>query len=208
MWLLINEVIEAQSYLSGKNINEKNLYRICYILAKWYKEKGQTNKEIRDSIFEWANKNNIYIPYSVNNIIYHALKDNQRLKDNVVVRINENDIKEINSRFDRKNTKLVALAMLCYAKCFADSNKEFSISPIALATWINIDASNMRNIYIKELIDFDYIAKVEHNKNQFSWNKKYNNRLCRYKILVDLKNTGEYQIVDNNIRSLFDEIFK
>jgi len=204
---MINEVIEANTYLNGEYLNKKNLFRICYMLAKWFKEQGQTHIEIRDSIFNWAKKYNLFIPYNLNNIIYQALDDKQRLKDNVVVKINEKDTQEINKRFDNKNTKLVALAMLCYAKAFADRDKEFSLSSVALSAWLDMNDSNLRNIYIRELIDFGYITKVENTQNTHSWNKKKSSKTQKYKMLADLHNSGETQIMENDIKSLFEKLF-
>jgi hypothetical protein len=177
------------------------------MLAKWYKEHGLSHIEIRQSIFDWGKKYNIFIKYNLNNIIYQALDDKQRLKDNVVIKINQHDIEEINKRFDSKSTRLTALAMLCFAKAYADRDKEFNISSVALSCWLNIDDSNLRSIYIKELIDFDYILKVENPKNNFSWNKKSKSKTSRYKINTTLSNTGEYQLQDNNIFSLYEQIF-
>ena len=60
---MINEILEVQEYLDGKNINKKCLYRTCFMLAKWYKQQGLSNVEIREKIFEWGKKYNIYIKY-------------------------------------------------------------------------------------------------------------------------------------------------
>ena len=204
---MINEVLEVKKYLEGNNITSNNLYRICYMLAKWYKEKGLSHINIRQSIFNWGKKYNVFIKYNVNNIIYQALEDKQRLKDNVIVKINQNDINEIDKRFDSKNTKLVALAMLCYAKAYADRDKEFTISSIAMGSWLKIDAGNLRSIYLKELIDFDYISKVQTPTNNYTWNKNNKSKSCRYKINVDIHNTGCFVLIDNDIISLFNKIF-
>lgn len=202
---MINEVIEVKGYLDGKNINKKNLYRICYMIAKWYKEQGFKSLEIRKKIFDWGKENNIYIKYNVNNIITSVFKDNERLKDYVNVKINKRDIDEINKRFDSRVTKLVALAMLCYAKAHANGNKEFSISSVALSAWINKSSNHLRSRYIKELIEFGYLSLVSTPRNTYAWNNAEKNSV--YRINVDIHNSGDYVLVDNNILDLYNSIF-
>lgn len=203
---MINEVVEVQEYIEGKNIVKNNLFRICYLLAKYYKEKRMSHVEIRKSIFDWAKENKIYITYNLNNIIYQALRDKQRLKDNIIVRTNQGDIDEIKSRFDSKNTRLTALALLCYAKAYADRDKEFTLSTVSLGAWIGIDDSNLRKFYLRELLDFEYISRVE-NKDNFSWNKNKSSKLIRYKINVDIHNSGNIQLDNNDIEILYNQIF-
>lgn len=200
---MINEVVECENYLDGKNINKRNLYRICYLLAKYFKEQGMSHIDIRNSIFEWAKKNNIYIHYNLNKIIYHAVADKKRLKDNIIIKINDKDIKEIINRFDSKNTRLTALAILCYAKAYANRDGEFTLSSISLGAWINIVDQNLRSRHIKELIDFEYISRA--NKSS-GWNKN-NGRSQKYKINVDIHNSGKYCLIDNNIIGLYEDIF-
>lgn len=204
--LLINEVVEVREYLEGNNIVKNNLFRTCYLLAKYYKEKGMSPVEIRKSIFDWAKENKIYIIYNLNNIIYQALRDKQRLKDNITIKINQKDIDNIKSRFDSKNTRLTALALLCYAKAYADRDKEFTLSSVSLGAWIGIADSHLRGTYLKEVIDFEYVSKVE-STNSYSWNKSKKNKSTRYKINVDIHNSGEIQLINNDIRTLYNQIF-
>jgi hypothetical protein len=203
---LINEVLEVQGYLNGENINKKCLYRICFLLAKWFKQQGMSHIEIRQAIFDWGKKYHIYIEYNVNSIIYQALDDKQRLKDNIVIKISEQDVKEIKNRFDTKNTRLAALAMLCIAKGYADRDREFQVSLIALSAWLGIANTNLSGLYIKELIDFGYIEKISDEK-VFSWNKKTKSKHIRYKINVPLSNDGIYEIFNNDIHKLYEDIF-
>jgi hypothetical protein len=203
---LINEVLEVQGYLNGNHITEKNLYRICYMLAKWFKEQGLSHIDIRQSIFNWGNKYGVFIKYNVNKIIYQSLEDKQRLKDNVIVKINQKDIDEINKRFDSKNTKLVALAILCYAKAYADRDRDFNISSVALGAWLGIDSNNLRRIYLQELIDFGYINKTQNPQNSFPWNNN-KSKFSKYHINVEIHNSGNFQLMDNNITELYNQIF-
>ena len=200
---MINEVVEVKEYLEGKNINKKNIYRMCYLLSKWYKENGMTHEEIRNSIFKWANSYGIYITHNLNNIIYLALEDKLRLKDNIQIKINNGDIEEIKRRFDTKNTRLVALSLLCYAKAHADRDKLFSISLKALSCWIGITAQNLSTRYIKELYDFGYL---DINRTTFKYDYKTVKQNI-YKLKVDIHNNGNYLLVDNNIMDLYSKIF-
>lgn len=205
---LINEILEVQEYLDGKNINKKCLYRTCFMLAKWYKQQGLSNVEIREKIFEWGKKYNIYIKYNVNSIIYQALEDKHRLRgDEAVVRISQSDIDEITRRFDSVPCRKTALGILCYAKVSADRDNEFNISALALSNWLHLYSSNMSSRYIKEMIDFEYIQKINSTVT-YSWDKNVKSNSLNLKILVPIENKGEHILVDNDIEGLFDEIFQ
>jgi len=203
---MVDEVLEVQEYLQGKNINPKCLYRICYMLVKWYKQQGLSHLEIREAIFNWGKTNNIYIHCNVNNIIYQAINDKNRLRENVIVRINNNDIQEIIKRFDSRNCKLLALSLLCLAKCSADRDGEFNVSLLALSNWTKIDYSNISKRYLPELIDFGYVSKQE-NKRVFSWDKNVKSKSVSLKIMLPFSNSGTYILKNNDIHELYDEIF-
>ena len=77
---MINETLLVKQYLNGENINEGIMYRICYLLSKWYKENGINSKlEIRNNIFNWAKENNVYIKINLNDCIDRATKNKRRL---------------------------------------------------------------------------------------------------------------------------------
>lgn len=202
---MINEVVEVKSYLIGNNINQKNLYRIVTLLAKHFKEQGKSHIEIRNSIFEWGKQHNIFIKYKVNSIIYKVVEDTTPLQGDTVIKINKNDIEEINSRFSSKNSKLVALALLCYDKAHADKNKAFDISSVALSAWTGIAASNLSSRYFRELYDFGYLTKLESPQNTFKWDSDKKNSV--YQLSVSTHNSGDYLLVDNNIHDLYSEVF-
>jgi len=204
---LINEIIEVQEILKGKKVNDKCLYRTCYLLAKWFDEHNKTHIETRQEIFKWANTYGYWINYDLNSIIFQAFKDKRRLTDNLKIYINQYDIDEINNRFDRRKTKLVAFSILCYAKAFANSKKEFSLSVSALSDWIHVNQGDISSKFIPELINFEYINKIQNN-NSFTWNKTIKSKSLDLKILVSIENSGEYCLEDNNINELFNNIFK
>lgn len=206
---MINETILVQQYLDGKNINSNCLYRTCFLLAKWYKEQGVEDKlQVRTNIFEWANKYGVYLPLYLNACIDNAFGDERRLTENVIVRVSEEDINEIKRRFDNKKTRKVALAILCYAKTFANSKGEFRISQVSFADWVKIDPANIGRRHFKELIDYGYMSKVDGGASKHNfWNKDVKTKMNKYKIIVPIRNTGDYILEDNNIDKLYEEIF-
>lgn len=205
---MINEVLEIQEYLKGKNISERHLYRICFLLAKWYKQQGLNNVEIREKIFEWGQKYKIYIKDNVNSIIYNALNDEKPLRGNeTVVKISRNDVNEIVRRFDSEKVRKTALAVLCYSKVSADRDGEFNISALALSNWLKINYGNMCSRYFKEMIDFEYIQKVC-GSSTFTWNKNTKSTTLRLKLLVPIENNGEFVLNGNDIDGLYNDVFK
>ena len=203
---MINEIIEVKEYIDGKNINKKCIYRICYLLAKWYKESGKNQVETRNEIFNWGKKYGVYIQCNVNAIIHQAFAEDQRLKDNLHIYINTDDIKNIKDRFDSKNARLTALSLLCYAKAFSDYKHEFSISLVDLSNWTKIHNTQFSSRIIPELIEFGYISKVK-NEDIFSWNGNVKSQKSKFRIEVPFVNNGQYELVDNQIRLLYQQIF-
>jgi len=205
---MINEVYEVSQYLQGNDITEKKLYRVRYLMAKFYKEQGLQKFEIRDQIFEWGKRNGIYFTFSINTVIYRAFEDTRPLRNNTKVFINEDDIKFINKRFDSIKVKTVALAVLCYAKVNADKDNEVNISTVDFANWLHMQQPHISARYIPELVDFNMLQRVDAEKCYFSWNeKKAFSKNRRYKINMVLKNEGTYVLENNNILKLAEEIF-
>lgn len=203
---LIDESVVVRNLLDGKHIHKKCLYRNCYLLAKYYKQQGYDQMAIREAIFDWGNKYGVYISYNLNNIIRNAMKDKQRLRDNVIVHISDDDIENIVRRFDGKNVRKVALALLCCAKATADRDGEFCVSSVSLGAWVGIANSNIISRYLPELSDFGYVRKVE-SKAAFSWDKDDKYKQTHLKMLVPFSNTGEYVLEENDIHKLYKECF-
>lgn len=203
---MINETLIVKRYLEGKDIDADLTYRSCFLLTKWYRENGVENKfEIRKRIFHWASDNGIYININVNDCIDKAIKNERRLTSDNPIRISKADIQEIKDRFDNRNTRLVALGMLCYAKQFANQNSEFSLPIIAFSKWIGIAYNHLSSRYIPELIDYEYVSKKE--QPTFSWRGVTKSRSPVFKIKVPIVNEGEWVIENNDIRKLFNDIF-
>lgn len=177
------------------------------MLAKWFKQQGMSNIEIREAIFAWGKKYGVYIDYNLNSIIYQALSDKHRLRDKMEIRVSDADIDEIKKRFDSHNCKKLALAILCLAKASADNENKMLVSVTALSNWVGIAASNVSARCIPELIDFEYISKVESNNKTYSWDKYVKSKSLNLKIRVPIDNSGQYILNDNNIDELFSTIF-
>lgn len=201
---MINERLEVQEYLEGKNINKLCVYRICYMLAKWFKEQGLDHIRIRTQIFEWANANKIYLEFNLNKLIYAAMEDKNSLRGDVDVYISESDIEEIRKRFDSKNTRMLALALLAYGKACGTKNGECAVSLLGISNWLNMNYGNLSTRHFRELIDFGYISKVE---QKHKWNPNLKSETTRIKFLVPILNVGSERVVDNNITAIFYKHF-
>lgn len=201
---MINERYEVEQYLRGENINKLNTYRICYLLAKYYIEKNLDNIAIRTNIFNWANKHGIYLEFNLNRIIYMARDDNAKLRGDEEVFISMADIEEIRKRFDNKNTRMLALALLAYGKACAGANRECTVSMIGVANWLNIAYSNLINRNLQELIDFGYVSKVDTAKK---WKHSKRSQVTRIKFNVPINNVGEFKVENNNIAVIFHNNF-
>lgn len=185
--------------------------RICYLLAKYFKEQDLNNLGIRQKIFEWGKKFGVYFPFSVNSIIYSAVADNTKLRGITLVYITQSDIDEIEMRFDKKKCKYVALAILCYAKVTANKENEVVISTTSFGNWVGIHQQHISSRYIPELVDFDFMERVGEEESYFTWDKeKPISKNRRYKIKIPLDNSGEdavWVLRDNDIVGLCKEIF-
>ena len=203
---MINEVAEVQAYLRGENIIKHNLYRICYLILKWYKEQGYDKLQAREALFEWGTKNKIYIEYRVNSMISYIWGyDNKPLSAVEYVYVSDWDIKEIDRRFDRKRVKIIAFALLCYGKVHADENGEFSLSLDELAAWTGLSKSSISKSYLPELADFKYISMINPKGAFHKYGKALSFR-TRFKLLVPFENKGRF-LADNNIVRGFNELF-
>lgn len=208
---MINEALLVKDLLNGTGINKKCLYQHCYLMSKYYLELGYSKFETRQKIFDWAKKYSLWLnadKTNLNQIIYKAHMDKRPLRKDVQVYVSRADIERINERFDNTRTQKIALALLCYAKAAADSDNCFDISVLSFSNWMNIDQTQLYRKYLKELQTFEYIEPVDKNKkNTFSWNKKIKSKSARFKMLVPLRNKGEYELTGNDIDTLYNECF-
>lgn len=204
--LLINETLLVQDYLEGKGINKSIIYRICFLLTKWYKEHGCSSKlEIRSKIFEWANFYGVFIPINLNDCISKALENPRRLTSDNPIRVNDEDVLEITKRFDRQNVRLVALALLCYAKQFANQDNEFKLPITAFGDWIGIAYNNVAARYMPEIIDFGFVSKGESQTR--SWRGSAKSESPTFRMCFPIENSGRHILQGNDVRKLYQEIF-
>ena len=203
---MINERVEVRDYLQGKNLHRDIEYRICLLLAKWYYEQGNTTvPAIREKLKIWAKDNNFYFNVSMNTIANRVIDGQMKLQGDFPIYISRADIDIIQKHFDSYYERIVALAVLCYSKAYAKDNK-FKISQIALEHWLNINHRTLSK-YFKMLEQFNYIGKVQGGDIHSWYNKYVVAESYTYEILVPCENTGDYQLIDNNIFDLYDIIF-
>lgn len=204
---MINEKIEVENYLAGENIYKNECtFRMCYLMAKYYRDQGLSPVEIRKKIFAWGHEYGVYITHNVNDMIRMAITKNEPLCV-ANVYINNDDIKEISDRFSKKNTKMCALAFLLLAKVHSDKDGMLTFNQTDFSKWVGILQPNVSNIF-DELEFFDYIERIKMgDNNTFIWNGKVIGKNVKYKLKVPCVNSGEYILKDNKIRELYDEIF-
>ncbi len=208
---MINEVLLVEDLLNGKGVNERCMYQHCYLMSKYFLQQGLEPPEVREKIFAWATSQKIFLDVkeiNVNQIIYRASHDKIRLRENTAVMISSHDIEEIKKRFDRPKTRKIALAILCYAKASADSDNNFDLSIVSFSNWLQLNYNSVRTTYLPELMFFGYIRKLHSSgKKIYAWDGKVKTKSSRFKLLVSFKNSGEYQLFDNNIDALYSKCF-
>lgn len=205
---MINEKIEVENYLAGENIYKSECtFRMCYLMAKYYRDQGLSPVEIRKKIFAWGHDYGVYITHNVNDVIRMAITKNEPLCITDVY-VNNDDIREINDRFSKKNTKMCALAFLLLAKTHSDKDGMLTFNQTDFSKWVGILQPNVSNI-CDELEFFDYIERIKMgDNNTFIWNGKVIGKNVKYKLKVPYVNSGEYILKDNKIRDLYNEIFQ
>lgn len=204
---MIDQVLEAKEYLAGKNISLDNVYRMCYLIAKHFLASGKGPLEVRDGIFDWANRYGIFIEHSVNSIIEKAMTDGVALRGASTVWVGKDDVAEIVRRFDGKIVRCVALAMLCYSKAFANRSGEFSIPYRALSAWVGNSSPTWHRHAVKELITFGYLEVVDRKSHVKRWNKKNLSDGSIYRIVVPVSGSKDYALKGNDIWKLYATIF-
>ena len=122
------------------------------------------------------------------------------------VYVNEKDISEITSRFDTYYERMVALAVLCYGKAYADPSGKFKISKRMLGQWLNFNQKTIKK-YMDSLINLGFMRLYEEGGLSSWYNKTVVSQLNIYELLIPVTNTGEHKLVDNNIADLYSRIF-
>lgn len=205
---MINEVLEAKDYIAGKNINKNNLYRTVYLMAKYHIMQGVPIPDVRQKIFDWGRENNVWIKYSVNDITIRAAEDKSPLLCPESVNVSNDDVARIVKLFDTPRVQCCALALLCYAKVYANKNGEFPLSSIPFSNWVGIDRSYFQRKVVKELDMFGYVKVINVPQKKPRWGEGEHLSTTRYKMLVPYDNVGEHKLDGNDIQLLFRELFQ
>lgn len=194
-------------YLKGENLSRDIEYRICLLLAKWFYEQGDTTiLEIRNHLKEWAIENNFYFTVAMNPVASRVINDNMKLLGDTPVYISDEDIDRIIERFDTYYERMVALAVLCYGKAYADASGKFKISKRMLGQWLKFNPKTVKK-YMDNLVGLGFIQLYEEGGLSSWYNKTVVSQLNTYELLVPFDNTGNYKLVDNDIVGLYHRAF-
>ena len=206
---MVDEMYEVQQYLKGESIVFNNLYRTCWLMARWHKQQGLCRMDIRNAIKEWGENNGIELKFDINGIVDKIFdKEGNIALKSPVIKINKQDIANIDKRFDNKKTKFVALAMMCYAKGHARKDGVFFVPAVSLSVWVGINRKSLTNKYINELINYELLKMVSAAPDFSQYkNLPYSEQGTGYKFNVRLHNSGEYVLEGNDMQKLFSEIY-
>ena len=201
---MIDEVAEVKKYMSGQPPEEQSrLYRACYMISKLMKADGESPVDAVSFIRDWLNghkTNGLNLLQCVN----AAYINETELHSGCRVFVSETDAQNIVDHAPTETDRKVALALLCNAKAFADRRGVFRASTEQLANWLDMKGANVRGRNIRRLCEWQYIAKVDTDKGKAAGRfSKYRRSVSCFKLLVPYKNTGEHELIDNDIEALY-----
>lgn len=204
---MINEMVDAQKYLAGEGLSHDIEYRICLLLAKWYYQNGaKTREEIRERLKTWAKENSFYFTVSMNTVADRVISGQMKLLGQEPVYINQNDKQVIADKFDTYEERIVALAILCYAKTHSDRYGHFQLSQASLGKWLKMERKTIAK-HVHQLIGSSFMELVEAGTIN-SWYQSMVAVGCSvYKLCFEISNNGEWQLTENNLHQLYDEMF-
>lgn len=201
---MINEVAEAKRYIDG-NIGMSSVYRACFMMAQYYRMEGLDKREAFQKIADWIYSNNVKIEFSPMQCVISAFEHGANLRSGDDVYISDRDKEQILKFAYTKKEKMLALAFLCCAKSLSNEDGCFNISLSNLAYWINERRNNLYR-QLKSLTTFGFVEQVEHTDSIANWNKTREDGVG-YKVLVPYDKGGTHRLVNNDIFSLYDELF-
>lgn len=205
---MVDEMAEVRKYLSGQQLErQENLYRACYMVAKYYKQLGCDEETIFHNTAEWARTYNLTLSFSLAGCVAAAYMNDRALRDGNVVRISRQDADTIRMYARNKPGRRVALALLCCAKGYAASDGSFVASSGALSSWLGMDACNVRGRYIPRLVQTGYLEKLPTQETLHGWQKNYYRNACRLRLKVPYVDDGEWELRNNDIRTLYEQVF-
>lgn len=143
---------------------------------------------------------------AMNSVATRVIENKMKLLGEQPVYINQHDIDEICDRCDTHKERLVALGVLCYAKAYRNTKGEFKLSQVAMCNWLGINNRTLVK-YLDLLVELKYIQKVGTGEVKSWYQTTVVTTLNKYRILVDTDNSGEYILQNNDIHTLYDEIF-
>ena len=147
---MINELVDVKQYLNGRGLNHDIEYRICLLLSKWFYSNGaETREEIRESLKDWAKQYGFFFTVAMNGVADRVISEKMTLRGQNPVFVNQNDIDIIVKKFDTYEERIVALAVLCYAKIYTTNRGDFKLSISALASWLGMERKTVSK-YIRE----------------------------------------------------------
>lgn len=206
---MIDEIAETEKYMSGKPPEDRQkLYRACYMISKYLKEDGKSPVDAVSFLKDWTSERG---PGKVNILqcVNAAYMNDNKLRRGRKVAISPEDVEAIIEHSPTDNDRKVALALLCNAKAFADKKGVFQASTEAIGNWVGMSGANVRGRNIKRLCEWQYIEKIDTDKGKASGRfSKYHRTSSCFKLLVPWKNSGGVELVDNDIDSLYDALFK
>lgn len=200
---MINERVEVEKYLQGKNYTKATDYRVCYLLSKYYYEQGFSRYATRQAIFDWGNKYHIQITTRVNDVVDNVFDNKEKLVEKEVY-ISNKDVDEIKARFDIKSERIVALAILCYAKAMANQSGEFILSIAGIASWTGYGLTTVKAA-MKRLRNYEYVEIVDYGKT-YSWFGTVKTKCNTYRLSVDTYKKHDYKLEKNDLNALYSEI--
>lgn len=204
---MINEMTDVKRYLEGQGLSHDIEYRICLLLAKWYYQNGATTRdEIRERLKAWAKENSFYFTVSMNTVADRVISGQMKLLGGEPVYINEADKLIIVDKFDTYEERIVALAILCYAKTHSDRYGHFQLSQASLGKWLKMERKTIAK-HIDQMVGSNFMAVVETGSVN-SWYQSMVAVGCSiYELCFETINNGEWQLRDNDLHKLYDTMF-
>ena len=205
---MIDEVSEVKRYLNGEGLDDsQNYYRACYMVTKYYKKFGLTQKEIFQKVSEWVANVGLKLSFSLMGCVSAAYANDLDLRSGKTVRVSQADAEHIREYSRNREDRRVALALLCCAKCFADKDGAFTVSSGALGSWLGMDSGNLRNRQIQHLMQYGFIERLDDRDAFRGWKKSYYRHAYRYRLLVPYSAGGKWVLEQNDIRKLYEQVF-
>lgn len=202
---MLDEYIEVKNYLDGKGMRKKTEYRTCLLLARYFKDGGMTRRETIESIFSWGRANDIDITTRVRDVV-NKVYDNDEHINRYKVGVYQSEINEIKQWFDNRSERIVALAMLCCSKAFADENGDFKVSLGGIADWTGYSDVTITNA-VKRLKQYEYLDVVTHG-DTYSWFNTVKTKCNCYRVIGNVKESGDYYVLeDDDIAGFYEKFF-